>query len=92
MVESSPTAWSEWWEWELAFTPHVETRMEERGFWEVDVRRMLQDAREFLPARHPGRWIVRTQHAGGPWHVVVEPDPDQKLLVVVTAFPQENPP
>ena len=66
----------EWWEWDLAFTAHVERRMEERGFSEVELRAMLDDATELLPASRPGRWIAHTSHAGRPWAVVVEPDGD----------------
>jgi hypothetical protein len=32
---------------ELAFTGHVERRMEERGFTEVELRSMLQRARAY---------------------------------------------
>ena len=28
----------EWWDWELELTPHVEKRMEDRSFSEVDLR------------------------------------------------------
>ena len=36
--------WPSWWEWELGFTAHVEARMEERGFSEIELRTMLDDA------------------------------------------------
>ena len=36
--------WPSWWEWELGFTSHVEVRMEERGFSEVELRVMLDGA------------------------------------------------
>ncbi len=44
----------EWWAWELAFTSHVEMRMEERGFTEVDLREMLQRARDIRPSSRGG--------------------------------------
>ena len=40
MLESHP----EWWEWDLEITPHVEKRMEQRDFTEIDLRRMLDSA------------------------------------------------
>ena len=81
--------WPIWWEWELDFTLHVEVRMEERGFSEVELRAMLGAATQFVPARLPGRWLIHTRHAGHAWRVVVEPDPDYETLVIVTAYPKE---
>jgi hypothetical protein len=78
----------EWWEWPLAFTPHVESRMEERQFSEVELRAMLADATRIDFARRPGRFLVATLHSGKAWAVVLEPDEDERLLYVVTAFPQ----
>jgi len=34
-----------------------------------------------------GRWIIDTRHLRRPWEVVVEPDFDAEMLVVVTAYP-----
>ncbi len=36
--------WPLWWEWELAIWTHVEERMEDRGFTEVELRRVLDYA------------------------------------------------
>ena len=33
-----------WWEWELELTPHLLKRMVDRGFTELDLREMLEDA------------------------------------------------
>lgn len=78
----------EWWDWELAFTAHVELRMEERGFTEVDVRGMLEGAGEDLePSRKEGRWIVQARYHGVGWIIVLEPDHRRQLLYVVTAYP-----
>jgi len=76
----------EWWGWELAFTGHVERRMEQREFTEVDVRSMLQRARSTSPSVVQGRFMIETTHRGQPWVVIVEPDPADRLLVVVTAY------
>lgn len=81
--------WPSWWEWDLGFTAHVEVRMEERGFSEIELRTMLDSASKLTPARHPDRWLIHTRHAGHPWIVVVEPDFDDKILMIVTAYPEE---
>lgn len=78
-----------WWGWELAFTAHIEARMEERQFSEVDLRVMLQETSALEPARRPGRFLARTRLRGRPWIVVLEPDPDAELVFVVTAYPRE---
>jgi hypothetical protein len=36
------------------------------------------------------RWVVMTRHRRRPWEIVVEPDWDARLLVVVTAYPIEE--
>lgn len=78
--------WPAWWGWELAFTSHLLRRMVDRRFSETDLRQMLEAARAIEPDREPGRWAVRTRHAGRDWEVIVEPVfTDQKLLVV-TAY------
>lgn len=80
----------EWWDWDLAFIPHVESRMEERRFSEVDLRTMLADALEISAARRPGRYLVGTRFQGRGWTVVLEPEPEDELLFVVTAYPNER--
>jgi hypothetical protein len=55
----------EWWEWELDFDAHVEERMEERDYSEVDLRTMLENATEVFPARGDGRWLALTKFRGG---------------------------
>lgn len=79
----------DWWDWDLAFTPHVESRMEERLFSELELRTMLTKAMDLSPARRPGRYTARTRHRGKTWVVVLEPDPDDRLLYVVTAYVSE---
>jgi len=81
----------EWWEWPLAFTAHVESRMEERQFSEVELRTMLTDATRIVSARRPGRFLVTSRQGGKPWVVVLEPDEDEQLLFVVTAFAPSKP-
>ena len=73
-------AFPEWWAWELEMTPHVEKRMEDRGFTEVDLRWMLEQAAHFRPDVVDGRFVIETRFSG------VEPDDVEHILVVVTAF------
>jgi hypothetical protein len=79
----------EWWTWELSFVGHAEMRMEQRGVTEVDVRAMLERASAFEPNVIEGRYLIKTHQRGRPWTVIVEPDVDAKLLVVVTVYEVE---
>lgn len=42
-----------WWDWELELSVHVEQRMLERGITEVELRTMLEHARELAPVMSP---------------------------------------
>jgi hypothetical protein len=66
---------------------HVLKRMEDRGFNEVDLRRMLEHAKTHRPDIVEDRFVVEARHGGAPWEVIVEPDPPRRLLVVITAYP-----
>ena len=79
--------WPDWWSWELELTPHLLKRMDDRGFTEVDLRVMLDDATGFHREAVEGRFVIETRHRGRGWEVVVEPDHTELLLVVVTAYP-----
>jgi hypothetical protein len=78
--------WPEWWTWELELTRHLEMRMEDRDFTELDLRHMVQRAGGLRPDVLEGRWIVETKHRGCDWEVVLEPDWEVRRLVVVTAY------
>lgn len=78
--------WPAWWHWELELTPHVEKRMEDRDFTEVDLRAMLEVAAGFRADMVDGRFIIETRHRGARWDVIVEPDLVDSLLVVITAY------
>ena len=82
----SKPAFPAWWNWELSFTPHAELRMEQRGVTEVDVRAMLERATAFEPSVVEGRFMIRVARDTRPWIVIVEPDIDASLLVVVTTY------
>lgn len=75
-----------WWDWELELTPHVGKRMEDRGFTEVELRGMLEQAGGFRADFVEGRFVIETRFRGQKWEVVVEPDELEHLLVVVTAY------
>ena len=47
-----------WWDWELELSVHVEQRMLERGITEVDLRAMLEHARELAPSHVAGRFVA----------------------------------
>ncbi len=79
-------SWPEWLEWELKFTGHLEERMSDRGFTELDIRRMLADATDIQAGSVQGRWVAETTHDRASWKVIVEPDFESRILVVVTAF------
>jgi hypothetical protein len=64
--------------------------MEDRGFNELDLRRMLEHASGHTPDIMAGRFVIEARHAGEPWAVVVEPDEGRRLLVVVTAYPVDQ--
>jgi hypothetical protein len=76
----------EWWRWELTFSSHAELRMEQRGVTEVELRAMLDRATGFEPNVVEGRFMIHARHSRRPWIVIVEPDDDFNLLVVVTVY------
>ena len=53
---------------------------------EVDVRAMLERATGFDPNVVEGRFMMHVRHLQQPWIVIVEPDAEAKLLVVVTVY------
>lgn len=79
--------WPAWWQWELALSSHLFKRMADRDFGELDVRRMLSVASDLRRDIVSGRWVVATRHHGVSWQVIVEPDVDAHLLIVITAYP-----
>ena len=71
-------------------SPHLLKRMVDRRFTEVDLRRMLEYAGDYSPDVVEGRWKIATRHSRKEWEVIVEPDSERKLLVVVTAYPLDE--
>jgi len=69
---------------------HLLKRMEDRGFNEIELRRMLEYAGGHREDILIGRFVVDVRHRGLPWEVIVEPDEMRQLLVVITAYPVEQ--
>ena len=84
------TPWPEWWAWDLELTPHVERRMEDRDFSELDLRSMLDRANGYRADVVQDRWVIETSFSSRRWEVIVEPDDDARLIVVVTAYRVEE--
>lgn len=78
--------WPPWWEWELELTPHLQRRMEDRDFNELDLRTMLHSATGWREDVVEGRIVIATEHARASWEEIVEPDQEAHTLVVVTAY------
>lgn len=58
--------------------------MEQRGVTEVEVRGMLEKATGFELNVVGGRFMINVRHLQSSWIVIVEPDAEVKLLVIVT--------
>ena len=48
--------------------------------------RMMEQATDYRADIEEGRWRIESRFKGQPWEVIVEPVPENKLLVVVTAY------
>lgn len=81
------STWPFWWDWDLELSPHLLKRMIERDFDELDLRLMLSSATLLRQDVVPGRWLAQTRFRRQTWEVIVEPDTDAQLLVVITAYP-----
>lgn len=57
-----PVTWPGWWEWELELTTHLEERMADRDFNEIDLRTMLENTHGYRPDVVEGRWVIETRH------------------------------
>jgi hypothetical protein len=61
--------------------------MEDRRFTEVDLRAMLNNATGLREDEVAGRWVVLARHRRRRWEIIVEPDRQLRVLVVITAYP-----
>jgi len=78
-----------WWDWELEITSHIEKRMIQRGFNEIELRTMIQNAHKLISDKLQHRWCIQTHHKGRKWEVIIEPDFDDMCITVITAYPKE---
>ena len=60
--------------------------MLDRNFSDTDLRTMLEDATSYFADHEPGRYVVEARFGGRLWHVIVEPQVEDGILVVVTAY------
>jgi hypothetical protein len=67
-------------------SPHLLKRMIDRRFNEPELRLMLEQATGYHADIDPGRWVIESIHHRGPWEVIVEPDPANQRLIVITAY------
>lgn len=79
--------WPDWWAWELEFSPHVRKRMIDRKFNEAELRGMIEEASDYCKDYNEDRWVLTTWFDGCAWEVIVEPDRDDEVVVVITAYP-----
>jgi hypothetical protein len=89
-VDLTIRKWPIWWNWQLELNPHLLKRMVDRRFTEADLRRMLEYALNIRRDMIEGRWVLSSRHRRQNWEIIVEPDFDAKLLVVITAYPIET--
>ena len=82
--------WPSWWGWDLELTPHVLRRMVDRCFTEIDLRAMLEEAEGYRPDVFEDRWVIEVTRPRRRWEVIVEPDTESELLVVITAYPVDE--
>ena len=52
----------------------------------IDLRRMLERATGYRGDVVEDRWVIETKHRGRCWEVIMEPDWERRVLVVVTAY------
>jgi hypothetical protein len=78
-----------WTKWEIEITPHVEKRMLQRNFNEIDLRSMIFNAQKIKNDIIDGRYVLETKLFNQKWEVIVEPDIQDEVLVVITAYKPE---
>ena len=81
-----PPRETEWFDWDLEISDHARKRATLRGFDETDVRAMVTDALGFEPSHEKGRYVVHSRLGRDRWRIVVEPDPEERKLIVVTGW------
>jgi gluconate kinase len=82
--------WPEWWFWDVEITPHIEKRMLQRDFNEIELRQMLHSAKYFEKDIVDGRFKILTDFKKNEWEIIVDPDYEENLLVIITAYSTEE--
>lgn len=82
--------WPTWWDWDVEITPHVERRMEDRNFSEVELRDMLIRATRLREDVVEGRFVATSRLRKRDWEIILEPVAEEELTVVITAYPVEK--
>ena len=75
-----------WWSWDFVISEHAEERMDERGVSESRLRWMLQPVRRVTRSDEPGRFVVEVSVLRARWEVVLEPDFERQVVVIVTVY------
>ena len=70
----------------MELSPHVLKRMADRRFNEVELRRMLEHARDYREDIVDGRWIIVVRRGRVDWEIIVDPERATESLVVLTAY------
>jgi hypothetical protein len=85
-VPAKPRRDAEWFGWDLEISDHAVKRAVLRGFSETDLRLMLSEPSSVEPSHEEGRFVVHSRLGRDRWRIVVEPDREERRLIVVTAW------
>ena len=80
-----------WWAWDFVLIDHVRDRMTDRGFNEIELLTMIEQATAWHPNHVPGRFALAASHEGIMWEIIVEPDEDGEIVEVITAYVPDTP-
>jgi hypothetical protein len=76
----------DWWLWEIEITPHLEKRMIQRNFTEIMLREMLSNVHTYEKDIEEHRYKINVTFKNRKWEIIVEPDLEEELLVIITAY------
>ena len=83
MAEDLPS----WWTWQVVVSHHASRRMAQRMCPEWMLRSMLQSPSGVQSDAAPGRFLIEALNHGRLWHIIVEPDYGERVMIVVTLYP-----
>ena len=77
----------DWWDWPFdCENEHLLERMEIRNFNEANLREMIEATALIESGDVSTRFNLYARYDGDYWKIVVEPDPIDRVVIVVTAF------